>query len=70
MISHAAPPSWVREMPEGPPPMLPPDAELALLDLDPAEWTPVLTETGSRPATDPDGRHGTHTDGVLLLQRR
>ena len=42
----------------------------SLLAPDAAVWTPVLVETRSRAASDPDGHHGTHTDGVLLLQRR
>ncbi len=70
VVSHAAPPSWVDALPEGAPPMLPPDAELALLDLDPHEWTPLLVELRHRPTTDPQGEPGTHADGVLLLQRR
>ncbi len=69
VISHAAPPTWVPELPAGAPPMLPPAEELALLALDPAIWTPVLVEERRRPATAPDGAHGAHTDGVLLLRR-
>ncbi len=70
VVSHAAPPSWVDELPEGAPRMAAPDVELALLAPDAAVWTPVLVETRSRAASDPDGHPGTHTDDVLLLQRR
>lgn len=69
VVSHAAPPSWVHELPAGAPPMLAPADELTLLGLEPALWTPVLVETRSRPAQGPDGAHGEHTDGVLLFRR-
>ncbi|WP_019179623.1 FAD-dependent oxidoreductase [Microbacterium yannicii] len=69
VVSHAAPPPWARELPAHMPPMHSPEEELALLDLDPAQWRPEIVELRRREATAPDGTHGHLDDGVLLLRR-
>ncbi|MCP2636267.1 NAD(P)/FAD-dependent oxidoreductase [Microbacterium sp. HD4P20] len=69
VVSHAAPPSWVHELPEHMPPMRSPEAELALLNLDTARWRPEIVEIRRREATTPDGAPAHLDDGVLLLRR-
>ncbi|MCT9820685.1 methyltransferase domain-containing protein [Microbacterium sp. W1N] len=69
-VSHAAPPPWARELPAHLPPMRTPSEELALLALDPADWTVEAAEVRPRDAVDPDGNPAHLDDGVLLLRRR
>jgi len=69
VISHAAPPPWVHELPAEAPPMHSPSEELTLLGLDAAIWTPEIVEVRSRETTSPDGGHTHLDDGVLLLRR-
>lgn len=69
VISHAAPPPWAREVTHDGPPLLTPQEELALLALDPDEWTTELVEVRPRAATSPDGESIFIDDGVLLLRR-
>ncbi|GAA5206648.1 bifunctional NAD(P)/FAD-dependent oxidoreductase/class I SAM-dependent methyltransferase [Microbacterium kyungheense] len=70
ILSHAAPPPWAREVPDHAPVMRTPDEELALLDLDPAQWQPEIVEVRPRGTTAPDGTPAHLDDGVLLLRRR
>ncbi len=69
IISHAAPPPWVRELPAHAPVMRTPAEELPLLGLDAAAWTPEIVEVRARTADDPDGNPAVLDDGVLLLRR-
>jgi len=68
-VSHAAPPPWARELPAHLPPMRTPAEELALLDLDPEEWSVERAELRRREARDLDGNPAHLDDGVLLLRR-
>lgn len=69
VVSHAAPPPWAREMPAHAAAMRTPGEELALLDLDPREWSAEIVEVRRREATAPDGTSAHLDDGVLLLRR-
>lgn len=68
VVSHAAPPPWARDHDHAAR-MWTPAEELALLDLDPALWTPEIVEVRPRPVQAPDGTPSTLDDGILLLRR-
>lgn len=70
VVSHAAPPPWAHEMAEHAPLLRGPEKELALLALDPSEWTTEIAELRRRPVTGPEGEPAHLDDGVLLLRRR
>lgn len=70
VLSHAAPPPWARDLHDHAPLLRTPDEELALLDLDPAEWQAEVVEIRAREATAPDGGAAHLEDGILLLLRR
>lgn len=71
VVSHVAPPPWSHDHDDGRAPrLLPPEEELRLLALDPADWQYVIVETRSREATGPDGEQALLDDGILLLRRR
>ncbi len=69
VVSHAAPPPWVRELPAEAPIMRAPLEELELLALPPQEWSAELVETRERSVVDPDGNPAMLDDGVILLRR-
>ncbi|GAA3642783.1 NAD(P)/FAD-dependent oxidoreductase [Microbacterium awajiense] len=69
IVSHAAPPPWVREVPAHAPVMRAPEEDLALLRLDPKTWAPQIVEVRRRAATAPDGSAAHLDDGILLLRR-
>ena len=46
-----------------------PESDLALLQLDPAEWTVEVAETRPRQATGPEGQEATLDDTVILARR-
>lgn len=69
VVSHAAMPWWATDDHRAPA-LVGPDAEFDLLGLDPAEWTALVVDGRSRPATAPDGTAGELIDGVILVQRR
>lgn len=69
VLSHAAPPPWGDHATHDAPPLRGPEEELALLQLDPAAWTPEIVEERARPVTAPDGTPAAVADGVLLLRR-
>ncbi len=69
VVSHAAPPPWVRELPAEAPIMRAPLEELELLELPPQEWSAELVETRERSVVDPDGNPAMLDDGVILLRR-
>lgn len=65
VISHAAPPPWA-EGHCGPFPS--PESELALLGLDPGQWT-VTAEVRTREAAGPDGAPSTLDDTLVVARR-
>lgn len=69
VVSHAAAPPWSSG--EGHAPrLLPPDEELRMLALDPADWETRVVEIRPRETRGPDGEPALLDDGVLLLRRR
>lgn len=70
VVSHVAPPPWVRELPPEAPILRDPREELTLLALPEDEWAIVIVENRPRDIEDPDGKAATIDDGVLLLRRR
>jgi len=70
ITSHAAPPPWATQLHEHRAELLPPDEDLARLNLDPTLWETVVCEVRRRDATAPDGSAATLDDGVILLRRR
>lgn len=69
VVSHVAPPPWVRELPPEAPILRDPHDELALLALPPDEWATEIVGIRPRDLTDPDGNPAVIDDGVLLLRR-
>lgn len=69
VVSHVAPPPWVREMPPQAPLLRDPHDELALLALPADEWATEIVGIRPRAITDPDGNPAVIDDGVLLLRR-
>lgn len=60
-VSHAAPPPWSRGGHAHEHRFLSPEEEVGELALDSGDWTTVLGETRTRPATGPDGEAATST---------
>jgi hypothetical protein len=71
LVSHASPPPRADSPPAGHNHgFLTPEEEIAALDLPQEEWTTVVAETRSRPATRAAaGEHHTVDDVVVLLRR-
>lgn len=69
VVSHVAPPPWVRDLPPEAPILRDTRDELALLALPTDEWATEIAESRSRDIEDPDGNPALIDDGVLLLRR-
>ena len=69
-VSHVTVPARAHDHAVDLPPMRTPVEELALLNLDQAEWAVELAELRTREAVGPDGDPVPLDDGVLLLRRR
>lgn len=75
VISHATFPPWAKAHHESEDHDHPeheattPESELALLELDPAEWTVEVAELRARQAIGPDGQHATLDDTIILARR-
>lgn len=69
VVSHVAPPPWVRDLPPEAPILRDPRDELALLALPRDQWATELVEVRPRDVADPDGNPAVIEDGVLLLRR-
>lgn len=75
VTSHATFPPWAKAHPEEEHDHEPkheattPESELALLGLDPAEWTVQLADLRSREMTGPQGQQATLDDTIILARR-
>lgn len=68
VLTHAAPPPWAKNHPGE---FLPPEGEVALLELDdaPGNWTVETAEVRERDAAGPDG-HQHHLEDTVVVVRR
>lgn len=70
VVAHAAPPPWAKGLDPGTHHFLSPEQEVVELALDDREYTVVVAEERTRPATGPDGEEAELTDTVVLVRRR
>lgn len=68
ITSHAVPPPWAGAQLESG--FNTPENEIAMLDLDEAEWTTEIAQLREREATSRNGETATLTDSIVLLRRR
>lgn len=69
VVAHAAPPPWAKGLDPGTHHFLSPEQEVVELALDDQEYTVVVAEERTRPATGPDGEEAELTDTVVLVRR-
>ena len=69
VVAHAAPPPWAKGIDPGTHHFLSPEQEVAELALDEQEYTVLVAEERTRPATGPDGEEAELTDTVVLVRR-
>jgi hypothetical protein len=69
MVTHAEAPWWSNLAHAHHANLVSPEADVAALGLDPAEWEAVEVGVRERDAVSPDGEHGVLKDGVILLRR-
>lgn len=69
VVAHAAPPPWAKGLDSSTHHFLSPEQEVAELALAEQDYTVLVAEERTRPATGPDGEQAELTDTVVLIRR-